>query len=145
MDGQQGGRRYPPSIVLVEGQSITIAFEIADSSPLDQEVRNIEKALNCGIDSVVVISDSSPHFAEIQQAAKARGISIEKVTFMESDSIGGYFASLGATLASYETTSRGYRVRVHQAGMSEREREERLAAIHRAIAEHQKDNQLKPE
>lgn len=126
--------------ILLEGQSLRIAFEIADGSPLEQEMRNIEKALTCGIESVVVVSDNPSHLEEIRSAALERGILTEgKVTFLESAGIDGYFSALGAGLASYETTSRGYKVKVRHADISEQEREERLAAIHRAIAEHQRD------
>jgi len=127
--------------VLVEGRSLRIAIEVADSSPLGQEVRNIEKALEAGIDCVLVVSDTPEHLAEIDKEASARGIlPDQRVTFLPSGSLGDYFDSLGATLASYETKSRGYRVKVRQTALSPEEREERLAAIHRAIAEHQRDS-----
>jgi hypothetical protein len=91
--------------VLVEGQSLKIAFEVADSRPLEQEVRNIEKALGCGIDSTIVVLETTGHLAQIRQEAEARGISVARATFLESSALGGYFASLGAISASYETAA----------------------------------------
>jgi hypothetical protein len=126
--------------VLLEGQSIKIAFEIAGRSPLDQELRNIEKSLACGIETIVVVSDDPDHLRRIQKKAEEAGaLTKGSVTFLASTDLGGYFSKLGAALASYETKSRGYTVKVRQADISEQEREERLAAIHRAIAEHQWD------
>lgn len=126
--------------VLLEGQSIKIAFEIAGRSPLDQELRNIEKSLSCGIETIVVVSDDPDHLRRIQEKAQEAGaLTKGSVTFLASTDLGSYFSKLGAALASYETKSRGYTVKVRQADISEQEREERLAAIHRAIAEHQRD------
>jgi hypothetical protein len=61
------------------------------------------------------------------------------VSFLESSEIGGWFQTLGASLASYETISRGYKVRVKHAPLTEEEERERRAAIHRAIAEHRRE------
>ncbi len=124
--------------VLLEGQSMKIAFEIADGSGLDQEVHNIAKSLSNGIDSVVVVSDRPDHLDAIREEAALQELGGEDhVSFWESSRMGDYFQALGASLASYETTSRGYRVRVKHVSISEEERQERLAAIHRAIAKHQ--------
>jgi hypothetical protein len=131
--------------VLVSGQSLCIAFEVAVESPLDQELKNIVKALASGIASVVVVADEEKHLEAIRAYAEDRGIRLpESVEFLRFDRLGDYFSNLGATLSSYETSSRGYKVRVRQAPMSPEEEEERRAAIHRAIAQHQRERREGP-
>lgn len=64
-----------------------------------------------------------------------------KVRFMEADQLDEYFARLGARLAGYETASRGYKIRVKHSALSAEERQQRITAIHRAIAENQREDQ----
>jgi hypothetical protein len=124
--------------VLLEGQSVSIAVEVADGSSLGQEMKNIAKAFAAGIPEVVVVSDDPRHLERIKAEAQAIGIDADgTITFVESKDIGDYFVQFGASLAGYETTSRGYNVKVRLVGISDEEREQRLAAIHRAIARHQ--------
>jgi len=127
--------------VLLEGQSLKIAFEVADSSPLSQEVKNISKALANGIETVVVVSDDPEHLKSIKAEAISRGVPLsDSIFFLQTEEIGNHFCELGARLASYETTSRGYKVKVRHSPSSAPEQEKRLSAIHRTIAQRLKIN-----
>ena len=123
--------------VLLEGQTIKIAVEVALNSPIEQEVRNIEKSLEAGISSVVVVSDNQTHLENIEKAAEDAGVQEldTQVRFLETSQLGDYFDELGSSLASHETESRGYQVSVSYAKVDAKERDARKAAIHRAVAE----------
>ncbi|MCB1130135.1 MAG: ATP-binding protein [Verrucomicrobiae bacterium] len=124
--------------VLVEGKGVSIAFEVALKSPLEQEVHNIRKAVESGIPRVIVTSEDSDHLGRIQQRAQSDALQLDGIVeFLHADQLDEVFAILGAELAGYEKASRGYTVRVRHSPLSEDERSERLAAIHRAIAENQ--------
>jgi hypothetical protein len=129
--------------VLVEGSGIRIAFEVALHSPIDQEIRNLQKSLEFGIERIVTVSDESSHLAEIRSAAEAQ-ISAEKlaaVRFMHWDDLGDLFAELGAALASEERVSRGYRVTTRYVAGEGEDRDLRVKAIHRTVAENQLEEQ----
>lgn len=122
--------------VLLEGQSVKIAIEVALGSPIKQEIRNIEKSLTAGVSSILVVSDNSTHLRNIEQAARDAGLELEnKVRFLADSELADYFSELGSTLASHETESRGYQVSVSYAKLDPKERKTRKAAIHRAVAE----------
>lgn len=123
--------------VLLEGQSVKIAVEVALNSSIKQEIRNIEKSLQAGIQSIVVVSDNQTHLENIQKAARDAGLQgLEtRVRFLPESQVSDYFNELGSSLASHETESRGYQVSVSYAKLGEKERDARKAAIHRAVAE----------
>ena len=123
--------------MLLEGQTIKIAVEVALNSPIKQEVRNIEKSLQAGIPSIIVVSDNQTHLENIQKAAEDAGLQdLEtRVRFLAESQLSDYFDELGSSLASHETESRGYQVSVSYAKLDAKERDARKAAIHRAVAE----------
>jgi len=123
--------------VLLETQSTQVAIEIALRSPIDQEIRNIAKALENSIPRIVVVSDNSTHLGNIREAAENANLENlkERVRFIHSDEIGEFLNTLRSSIPDSETTTRGYKVRAKYNKLSEHEMSARKDALHRAVSE----------
>ena len=121
--------------VMLEGQTQKIAIEVALQSPIEQEVRNIEKSISFGCNEIVVISESTKHLANIDNAASEQNIPLQSVRFIRADQIADYFAELGANLASSETESMGYKVKSVYSAKSAKESATRANALNKAVAD----------
>lgn len=123
--------------VLVEGQTVTIAIEIALQSPVAQEVQNIRKCLCQGFDEIVVVSDKRGHLQEIKQAAIAEGLGekLRMVRFLDSNELAPFLSEFGNGLETNETENLGYSVKTKFVKKSSMEIEERKNRIHEMIAE----------
>lgn len=133
IEGEVPGSAGPVD-VLVEGHGVRIAFEVAESSAVAQEVKNVRKSLAAGVQEIVVISEDPEHLASVGNAVYAE-ISADEcsaVSFSTFEQLGGLFARLGARLASKETTSRGYKVKVN---FSPVEGDALESEIHRAVGD----------
>ena len=122
--------------VLVEGPDTRIAFEVAERSPLGQEVKNILKSLDAGIAEVVVVSADAAHLEAVRMAFHndAPDGYASMVLFTEFANLGEFFVALGAKLASTQTSSRGYKVKVNYIPVPGDVRASREKSIHRAVA-----------
>jgi len=123
--------------VLLEGATTSIAFEIADRSPIEQEARNVRKCVEAGIPEVYVVSADPAHLTRIRAAAELDigADALGGVRFIDPSRIGDAFAEIGARLAGSETTSRGYRVKVSYSAPPGDVREARSREVHRAVSD----------
>lgn len=120
--------------VLLENGEERIAFEVADKSPLEQEIQNIRKCIEAGVTALYVVSEETNHLAKIQVAAETVLPDLSTVHFIPAAELGDVFSVLGARLASSESKSRGYRVKVTYQSVGHDQRELRSREIHRAVA-----------
>ena len=123
--------------VLIETQTRQIAIEVALKSPIEQEVRNIAKAIETGISRVVVVSDSAAHLGSIREAAEGANLDglTDRVTFIHEDEIGEFLNSLRSSIPPSETSMLGYKVTTKYNKLSEAEQRARKEAMHRALNE----------
>lgn len=120
--------------VLLENGNERFAFEVADKSPLEQEIKNIRKCVEAGMTALYVVSEDVAHLAEIQAAAGDQLADLSTVHFVPSSDLGEVFSELGARLASTETTSRGFKVKVTYKPVERDRRELSSREIHRAVS-----------
>lgn len=124
--------------VLLENGGTRIAFEIAEKSPVGQELRNIRKCVEAGIAEIYVVSADPAHLAKVSATADAEigPELLAGVTFAPASELGEIFAGIGARLAATETTTRGFRVKVTYNPAKGDVRETRNREIHRAVSDH---------
>ena len=133
--------------VLLENGNTRIAFEVAEKSPLEQELKNIRKCLEAQIPEIYVVSTEQGHLQKIQKAAEMEigAENLTSVSFVNSSVLGEVFARIGARLANSEMTSRGFRVKVTYNPGEEGFREARTNEIHRAVAKQRESPPKSPE
>lgn len=123
--------------VLVRGKGLSIAFEVALQSPVEQEIKNIQKSLPLH-DQVVVVSDSEEHLQEIEKSAISEGVIVEaqmNVTFVHQEELRTFFGELQQNLPDQSGSFMGYTVKTNYAVSDQQQVEQRKEALHRLIAQ----------
>lgn len=98
--------------IALEKEGHTVACEICVTSPVEQEVGNIEKCLKAGLTRIVSVSQDRKQLARIRAAAeKAFSVKeLEKVQFLNPDELFELIEGMNARFATKEKRTRGYNV-----------------------------------
>ncbi|MCI0406275.1 MAG: type IV secretory system conjugative DNA transfer family protein, partial [candidate division Zixibacteria bacterium] len=112
-----------------DGQNI--ACEFCVTSPVEQELGNVQKCLRAGFETVIVISAESPMLGKISKlvAASLEQAALSKVSFMLPEDFPGYLENLGAQSLGEETTVRGRKVKLNYKPVGETEKKTRREAV----------------
>lgn len=89
-----------------------IACEFCVTSPVEQELHNIEKCLNAGIARIVSVCDDRKRLTKIQVAAEKKFPlkDLERVRFLTPDELLALLEELNAGFSAKSGRSRGYNV-----------------------------------
>ncbi len=96
----------------LEKQGRIIACEICVTSPVEQEISNIEKCVKSGLENIVSVSLDKRQLAKIETAAKKRFTPDElaRVRFLIPEDLFEFVEEIDAKLAKRESTVKGYQV-----------------------------------
>lgn len=128
--------------VLLERDGIVSAVEISVSTPVEHEIENVRKCLAAEYPVAVVLAKSRAAQARYE-AAILEALSEDKrkrVSFLTPEEIPEYLLSLAPKVAPKQTTVRGYKVKVSQAGTSPEEIRERREVVAKVIARSIRDS-----
>ncbi|MDE2133942.1 MAG: ATP-binding protein [Alphaproteobacteria bacterium] len=123
--------------VLLERDGALAAVEISVSTPVEHEIENVRKCLAAGYPRVAVILAKSRATQAKYESAILEAFSGEekqRVSFHTPEGIPEYLLSIVPKAVPKESTVRGYRVKVSQAGTSPEEIRERREAVAKVIA-----------
>lgn len=122
--------------ILIQSESKSIAIEVALHSPIEQEIKNIQKSLDAGIEEIIVVSDNQTHLENIRKRADENSVPLNTVTFLHNDAVGDYFANLVPQTPTGGMIVQGYKVETTHASLTDEEKESRDNNINKMISEH---------
>jgi hypothetical protein len=122
--------------VALRKDGCSVACEIVVSSPVENEVRNLQKCLAAGFSFVAEVSTEKRRLGAVRTLAKKQLPAEEfgRVAFVSPEELFELLPTLEAPLVEKETTVRGYRVRIRLKPGEQGERADRHSAVSAVIA-----------
>lgn len=121
--------------VALERDELRVACEVWLTTPVENEIKNVQKCLAAGFDQVVMVTQDAKAIKRLS-AAVTKAVSAQeqpRVQVVTADQLPALLDSLAASVAKVETVG-GYKVKVQHVAETDQEREARNRTLHDVVA-----------